>query len=107
MVGNKNIYISMYKSTIILLALIVVSSSSFTPNGNVALPANTIDFDYSPDQRFLAILTSGATNTLTILNSYDLSLVGQAITSTNGIFSSFAFSSDSRVLAIGTNNGRV
>lgn len=76
----------MYKSTTILLALIVVSCSNFTPNGNVNLTANTIDFDYSPDQRFLAILTNGTTNTLTILNSYDLSPVGEAITSTNGIF---------------------
>ena len=97
----------MYKSTTILLALIVVSCSQFTPNGNVNLTAGTIDFDYSPDQRFLAYLTSGTTNTLTILNSYDLSPVGQPITSTNGTFQSFAFSSDSHILAIGTINGRV
>lgn len=66
----------MYKSTTFLLALVVVSYSAFAPYSTVTLAPNTIDFDYSPNQMYLAALTSGAANTLTLYNAYNLSPFG-------------------------------
>ena len=46
----------------IALAILVLSANCFIPNLHKAIPDNTLDFDYSPDQKFIALMTPKSLN---------------------------------------------
>lgn len=93
----------MLKAALCLAACLILASARF-PGYSVDLPAGVTDFDYSPDQKYIGILTDTSLQIISAIS-------GRPVQTLDFVdpFSprSFAFSRDSSSLAIGFENGYI
>lgn len=89
---------------LLFVALCLVLASSRFPGYSIDLPVGTTDFDYSPDQKYIGILTESSLHIIAAINGKSV----QSISFDDPLSPrSFAFSSDSNSLAIGFENGAI